>query len=44
VENGAAFSAWAFIVKRALTPTISPRERGLFERGVCFRRERGGSA
>ncbi|GEM_PF-5954888 len=31
VENGAAFSTWRSGAKRALTPTLSQWERGLFE-------------
>ncbi len=37
VENGAAFSTWKSAAKGALTPALSPRERGLSERGVVSR-------
>jgi len=37
VENGAAFSTGKFIVRCALTPALSQRERGLIRarRGLC---------
>jgi len=36
VENRAAFSTWRLGARRALTPTLSQGERGLFERALGF--------
>ena len=36
VENGAAFSTVGFVVKVALTPALSRRERGLAKQALIY--------